>query len=178
MGRRYELYELRYDTRDHANTNADAPGGPRRTLAVLLLLLRVGHQRYRGSFFEKQVETNVLPSHGGATCAHQAQEIDLRPTKEVFLGLLFAGVAMAFVFLMVLLVPTPTTKISLNDKSVVSGIFIASCCIGMSLALYPGWIHKSTSKKIPTTNSRNEHPKRSFSGHHPDCEMFQTHRIT
>ena len=101
----------------------------------------------------------------------------MRPTKEVLLSLLFAGIAMVFIFLMILWVPSPSTKISLNDKMVVSGIFIASCCVGITLALYPGRIRRIAGKELQTVHRIQEHPTRSFSGHHPDCERFQTHRI-
>jgi hypothetical protein len=102
----------------------------------------------------------------------------LKPTKEVFLSILFACIAMVFVSLMIVLVPSPTTASSLNDKIVVTGFFIASCFVGMSFALHPGWIRRSASKKIHTTAIIYEESKRSFSGHHPDCERFQSHRLT
>jgi hypothetical protein len=102
----------------------------------------------------------------------------LRPTKEILLFLLFAFIAMIFVIIIILSVPHPTTAISIDDKLAVSVLFITSCCIGISLAIYPGWIHRIKGKKITTTQRMNEQPIRSFSGHHPDCERFQTHRIT
>jgi hypothetical protein len=84
---------------------------------------------------------------------------------------------MVFVFLMILWVPSPTTTISLNDKVAVSGIFIASCFVGITLALYPGWIRRVTGKEPRTVHRIQGRPTRLFSGHHPDCERFQTHRI-
>jgi hypothetical protein len=65
----------------------------------------------------------------------------------------------------------------LNDKIIASGIFITSCCVGITLALYPGWIRRVAGKELRTVHRIQQHPTRSFSGHHPDCEMFQTHRI-
>lgn len=102
----------------------------------------------------------------------------MRLTKEVILSLLFAGVATVLVLCMILLEHPASTSISLNEKMVVSGVFITSCCVGITLALYPGWIRNLIRKKIRTAHGTNERPKRSFHGHHPDCDMFQTHRIT
>lgn len=145
---------------------------------MLLFVLWFDYQRYRRSVFEKQVETNAVPSLGGAACSLEAQEIDLKLTKEVFLSLVFAGIATVFVVGMILLVPSPTTRISMNERIIVSGVFIGSCCVGINLALYPGWFRKITRREIHTANNINELSKRSFYGHHPDCERFQTHRIT
>lgn len=100
----------------------------------------------------------------------------MRPTKEVYLSLLFAFIAIVFVLLTILLVWDPTNAISLNDKLMVSALFIASCCVGISLALYPGWLRRRSRPKQTTV--AQEPPNRSFSGHHPDCEKFQTHRLT
>jgi len=100
----------------------------------------------------------------------------LRPTKEVYLSFLFAFIAIVFVLLMILLVSDPTTVISLNDKLMVSALFIASCCVGISLALYPGCLRRRSYPKQTTV--AQEPPIRSFSGHHPDCEKFQAHRLT
>jgi uncharacterized membrane protein YciS (DUF1049 family) len=94
------------------------------------------------------------------------------------LSLLYAFIATVFVFIMIFLAPSLMTAISLNDKLVVSGVFIASCCIGMSLAIYPGWIRRIANKEIHPTMNISGQPKQSFSGHHPDCEKFHHHRIT
>lgn len=78
---------------------------------------------------------------------------------------------------MILMEPSSSTKISLNEKIIVSGVFIVSCCVGITLALNPGWIHKLSKKEILTIITISDHPKRSFYGHHPDCERFQNDRI-
>lgn len=79
---------------------------------------------------------------------------------------------------MVLLENPASTSISSDEKMTVSGVFIACCCIGITLALYPRWIRKITRKNIQMTQDIKERPRRSFHGHHPECERFQTHTIT
>ena len=102
----------------------------------------------------------------------------MRPTKEVFLSIFFACIAMVFVSLMILMASSPTTTLSLNDKLVVSALFIVSCCVGISLALFPGWIRRIGSKETTAAKDMDTYQTRSFFGHHPDCERFQAHRIT
>jgi hypothetical protein len=102
----------------------------------------------------------------------------LRLTKEFYLSLLFAFIAMVFVVLIDLFTPAPTTPVPLDDKLVVSAFFIVSCCVGMSLALYPGWFRQRATIHVMTREQVNGPPSRAFSGHHPDCSRFDAHRIT
>ncbi|HVQ00612.1 MAG TPA: hypothetical protein VMT57_03775 [Candidatus Thermoplasmatota archaeon] len=102
----------------------------------------------------------------------------MRHTSEVYLFLLFAFIAMAFLILTMLLVPARTIMIPLDNKLMVSASFIASCCVGMSLAVYPGWFRKRLTAHNIARNRKNGPSTRAFSGHHPDCERFQAHRLT
>lgn len=70
-----------------------------------------------------------------------------------------------------------STTISLNEKMIVAGVFIMSCSVGITFAVYPGWIRKKSRQQIRSARMTNEQPNRSFYGHHPDCERFQTHRV-
>ena len=102
----------------------------------------------------------------------------MRPTNDVYFSLLFASIAMGLIVLLILLVPAPTTRLSFNDKVVVSASFIASCCVGISLALYPGLLRRKTSARNTTLGRSTRHPTRAYSGHHPDCDTFNGHRLT
>ena len=68
--------------------------------------------------------------------------------------------------------------IETNDRIFVSGLFIISCLIGISLAFYPGWIRKSIKERILGTKRKNiQKPARKREGHHPNCERFKNHTI-
>jgi hypothetical protein len=60
-----------------------------------------------------------------------------------------------------------------TERLVVGGVFMGSCALGISLAIWPGWFRKS---------GRGDHGSRGDTtggrgrlGHHPDCESFQSH---
>jgi hypothetical protein len=78
---------------------------------------------------------------------------------------------------MILTESAASEAMSLIGRLVVSGLFIGCCCVGIILALYPGWFRKITRKETSSADYPNELPRRSFSGHHPDCAKFRTHRL-
>jgi hypothetical protein len=66
--------------------------------------------------------------------------------------------------------------ITLIDKSMVGGAFIASCLFGISLALRPGWTRRSSRVGGHAyIADRRERSGRRMIGHHPDCGRFKGH---
>jgi hypothetical protein len=79
--------------------------------------------------------------------------------------------------LMILIKPNIINTNIFTEKLLVIGAFFTSCILGISLAIYPNWWKKN---KIHTNYNQNfKYPekKRSFKGHHPDCNKFKNHII-
>jgi hypothetical protein len=69
-------------------------------------------------------------------------------------------------------------NIATNDWLFVSGIFIFSCLIGISLAIYPGWHRRFLKRRIRTDGNQNIQKKaRKREGHHPNCDHFKNHTV-
>jgi hypothetical protein len=87
--------------------------------------------------------------------------------------------AIGGLFLSVLIVQTPISPSmpSLAERIIISGMFIMLCLLGMSLSLRPNWIKTMLKKKEPRKMNQQTAAQRSFIGHHPDCSVFDTHRI-
>ena len=102
----------------------------------------------------------------------------MNQTKIVlsYLALSVAGAALLVVF--VSMTPAPTHTLTVLEKMVVAGVFIASCVFGISFLLHPNWVRPFISKKDNIVKNHSKALLRSFRGHHPDCKTFENHRIT
>lgn len=68
--------------------------------------------------------------------------------------------------------------IGLTDRLFVSSFFIISCLIGISLAIYPGWLKRSLKHRIHSKNNQKiKKVARKREGHHPNCIQFKSHAI-
>jgi hypothetical protein len=69
--------------------------------------------------------------------------------------------------------------ITVNDKMIVGGAFIASCVFGISLALRPGWTKGPWRVHGHITSKDSVHGKgMEWVGHHPDCDSFRSHVLS
>ncbi len=67
----------------------------------------------------------------------------------------------------------------ISGKPFPEAAFIASCLLCISLAVYPNWARKLVSRSPPDRDGRSSDANaRKFSGHHPDCDGFKSHRIS
>jgi len=93
-----------------------------------------------------------------------------------YLGLSVMGGIL--VLTMVWLGSSSANEVAPSARATVGGAFIASCLLGISLALRPGWLKRVTSQvgHGPSTAVADGTRKRRH-GHHPDCEHFKGHTI-
>jgi hypothetical protein len=92
----------------------------------------------------------------------------------IYYYFLLSFVAVGLIFIMVLIKPINSNTISFLDKLFVTVAFFCSCIFGISIAIYPNWWKKNTNK---TSNFQKSKASRSFKGHHPDCNMFESHIV-
>lgn len=72
--------------------------------------------------------------------------------------------------------PSMPSSSGILDKSLVGGVFIASCVLGVSLAIKPGWTRRLTAGK-GSEAAREFGQVRGRRGHHPDCKHFESHTV-
>jgi uncharacterized membrane protein len=85
----------------------------------------------------------------------------------------------ALLLLILLLIPQPEMRSTgILDRLIVGGAFVTSCILGISLALRPGWIKRTSNKEYHNTSNQKKHSNtRRRLGHHPDCKGFNEHVI-
>ena len=94
--------------------------------------------------------------------------------QYIFLSIIAAIILLLLVFLSM----SNLNTIKINDRLFVSGFFIISCLIGISLTIYPGWIRRKLKHKIfNKSNKYIQKTERRRYGHHPDCNQFKNHTI-
>jgi len=98
-----------------------------------------------------------------------------RPVYFVFLSAV-AGILLLVVFLLSQESESISTS---SDRNLVSGAFLASCLLCLSMTVSPNWITRALGRPSKT-RSRGElgDSARGFRGHHPDCVKFDNHRLT
>lgn len=101
----------------------------------------------------------------------------MNQTKIVVSYLVLSTVAVVFIGVLVFMTPSVVNTISLSEKIVVAGAFIASCMVGISFTLHPNWVRRFTIKQSDIVKNHADTLKRNFRGHHPDCTMFNTHIV-
>jgi len=87
--------------------------------------------------------------------------------------------ALGAVFLIAVAFQTPgfPPPVSPGEKVVVAALFVFLCVLGILFALRPNWLKtRVLTEDKNKTNNVNE-GKRGFCGHHPDCSVFEHHRI-
>ncbi len=74
--------------------------------------------------------------------------------------------------------PYTVVRLFFLEKLFLGSVFVFLCVIGVSFCVRPNWFKARVMKK-DTTRTRQDHEvRRCFIGHHPDCPVFNHHRIT
>jgi len=69
-------------------------------------------------------------------------------------------------------------EVTFGTRAVIGGAFIASCLLGISMALKPAWLRRVTKQAGHGSSSAGEEgTRRRRQGHHPDCEHFMGHTV-
>jgi len=106
------------------------------------------------------------------------KEINLKLNNYVYQYIILSIIAALLLLLIAFFGFSNTITIGLNDKLFVGIFFIISCLIGISLAIYPGWLRRLLKRKSHvTTNQNTQKRARKREGHHPNCYRFKSHAI-
>lgn len=101
-----------------------------------------------------------------------------RRTRVLYFVLLSA-VAAALLLTVFSVSRSQENSVDFAGKALVGIAFIASCLLGMSMAIHPNWAKKILGQSL--RSGAEEHPRaqgREYRGHHPDCAGFQGHRLS
>lgn len=94
------------------------------------------------------------------------------------LYLLYSAVSIVFISSIIFLTPRSTQSVTIFEQQILGSIFFLGCLFGISCCIWPNWSKKmlyvSLDKKPLNSNVL---VKNSFVGHHPNCEMFNHHRM-
>jgi len=101
----------------------------------------------------------------------------LNQKRNFSIYLLFSILAAVFMSILAITAPSYIHPILIEEKSVIAGLFIISCVIGIFFTLNPNWLRRHLSQEKNRENNTNKGATRVFQGHHPDCYIFQNHRI-
>ncbi len=69
-------------------------------------------------------------------------------------------------------------RLSFVERVFLGSIFVFLCSIGVSLCVRPNWMTRKVLKKDTMRVNQGHEVIRCFIGHHPDCSVFDHHRIT
>ncbi len=98
-------------------------------------------------------------------------------TQRTTVAYLVTLSAVAAVMILVASLQRPSVpSMGLAERSLVGAVFIASCILGISLAIRPGWarrLREEEANEFPGTLPQ----ARGRRGHHPDCEYFESHIV-
>jgi hypothetical protein len=102
----------------------------------------------------------------------------LTPGRSAPAYLILSAIGAVFIILIAWLGYSESRSITLNDKLIVGGAFIASCLFGASLALRPGWIRRSSrARGHAYMDEKQGKYTKNMIGHHPDCSQFRSHVV-
>ncbi len=86
--------------------------------------------------------------------------------------------AMGALFVSVIALSSEASTVEFADRIVVGGAFVASCILGVYLAIRPGWIRRSSKVgSHAVIEDGQETTNRKMVGHHPDCSGFKNHVV-
>lgn len=102
----------------------------------------------------------------------------MRRETSVRYYLALSVVAGIFVLVMVFLGSSGLGEVTFGTRAAVGGVYTASCLLGISIAIRPGWLRRVTNQTGhgPSTATADGRRRRR-QGHHPDCEHFKGHTL-
>lgn len=74
--------------------------------------------------------------------------------------------------------PGTSGRLSFGERVFLGSIFVFLCTIGVSLCVRPNWMKRKVSQQDTVRANQGHDMRRCFIGHHPDCSVFDHHRIT
>lgn len=96
----------------------------------------------------------------------------------VLFYLTLSGIGAALLSAVVWYAPNTPVALSLFEKRLVGSVFLFLCVLGISFCIRPGWLKKVLKKHTTTQTPQEMVLKRTRIGHHPDCVVFNHHRIS
>lgn len=99
----------------------------------------------------------------------------MKKIKTIHYYLTLSITAVIITLLMIVIKPNTINTNIFTEKLIVIGAFFICCIFGISLAIYPNWWKKNKKNTNNNSNIKNQKTKRSFKGHHPDCNKFKNH---
>ena len=102
----------------------------------------------------------------------------MKQVKNVYYYLFLSIVAAALLLVLTFFSSSIINTIETYDKLFICGVFITSCILGISLAIFPGWFNRFTKHEKHDANRKIiQKITRKREGHHPDCDQFKNHTI-
>ncbi len=101
----------------------------------------------------------------------------MNQTHQVAFYLVLSSIGAMVLVGIVLQPPVSSALPMVPDKVGVASMFMFLCFLGISFGLRPNWLKGKISKNKVNKTDQPQMSKRCFLGHHPDCPVFDTHRI-
>lgn len=95
----------------------------------------------------------------------------------MFFYLTLSGIGAFLLCAVVLHASDNPVTTSFFEKHLVGSAFLFLCFLGISFCIRPGWKKKLLKKHTTTERPQEMAFKRNRIGHHPDCVVFNHHRI-
>jgi hypothetical protein len=92
-------------------------------------------------------------------------------------SLVLSAIGALFLLSIVVQSPVSPPEVTLTERGLIGGGFILLCFIGISFALRPNWMKAAFLQKNGGGEKSTNTIKRRLRGHHPDCPVFDSHRI-
>lgn len=101
----------------------------------------------------------------------------MKQRNIVFQYIIFSIISASLILILTFFGSSNENLLVLTDKLIIGLFFIFSCLIGISLAIYPGWIKRKIKTKSQNTTKNKQKNVRKREGHHPDCSKFKGHTL-
>ncbi|PNX52499.1 MAG: hypothetical protein BV458_09250 [Thermoplasmata archaeon M9B2D] len=101
----------------------------------------------------------------------------MNQTKRVMFFLGLSALGAVFLITVIFQAPELPPAVPSEEKIVVAGLFVFLCILGALLALRPNWLKTRFLTEDKNKKNNINEGKRGFRGHHPDCSVFDHHRI-
>ncbi|MBN1280806.1 MAG: hypothetical protein JXA00_04070 [Candidatus Thermoplasmatota archaeon] len=97
--------------------------------------------------------------------------------RTLILYLCLSAGAGILISLLVLFSPEHRTPLSILDSQLIGGVGIGCCVLGLSCVLYPNRLRRFLRSSEDREVSHTQEHTRVFQGHHPNCPLFDSHRV-
>ena len=102
----------------------------------------------------------------------------MKPSPRVIYFLILSAAAACLLLTVAYLAYSERGLVEEHERLVVGGLFIASCALCISMATRPNWVRRYWRPMVrQRAETEQEMLAREYVAHHPDCDVFQSHRI-